>query len=156
MRRFIIASSVVLAVLVFSNFQSVAEARGKSGQGSVCPYSQGGYSKHTLTDKFFHKYRWIMESRDEIGLTDDQASDLKSLKHDFKRSIILVEAQIDVLALDVRSAMHQNPIDVAAVNALVDKKYDLKKTKAKSSVEAVAKLKPMITAEQCATLKRKK
>ena len=157
MRRLIIIATLVMSVLVFSNIQSVAEASySRSGCSDPnCPYSKGGRSTYTMTDKFFDKYQWIMNSRDKIGLTDDQVSNLKSLKHEFKKGIILKEAQIDVLALDIKSAMHQNPIDVEAVNALIDKKYDFKKAKVKSSVEAIAKLKSMITAEQWTQLKSK-
>jgi len=152
MRRFITItlSTLVVSVFVLASLQPIAEASyTKSVCGnSNCPYAKGGRSSYTMTDKFFNKYQWIMDSRSEISLTDDQVSNIKSLKHEFKKDIILLEAQIDVLALDIKSAMHQNPIDVDAVNALVDRKYDLKKTKVKSSVEAIAKLKSEITPGQ--------
>ena len=49
--------------------------------------------------------------------------------------------------------MWQNAIDTEAIDALIDKKYEIKKEKAKSMVGAYAELKGILTAEQKDKLK---
>ena len=49
--------------------------------------------------------------------------------------------------------MHGEQIDTGAIDKLIDKKYDLKKEKAKSSVRAYASVKGLLTSEQKSKLK---
>ena len=60
---------------------------------------------------------------------------------------------IYIIAIDIKSAMWEDTIDVNSTNALIDKKYDLKKEKAKALVAAYAELKSMLTDEQQKKLK---
>ena len=63
-------------------------------------------------------------------------------------SVVLGGHQIEVVALDIKAALWQEEVDAAAVNKLVDKKYELKKAKAQALVSAYAELKSMLTKAQ--------
>jgi Spy/CpxP family protein refolding chaperone len=58
------------------------------------------------------------------------------------------KAEIKVITVDIQSHLKQKKIDAAAVNALIDKKYDLKKAGSKTLVDAYAQLKTVFTDPQ--------
>ena len=49
--------------------------------------------------------------------------------------------------------MGEDTMDTAAINALIDKKYELKKEKTKNTIKALSDIQAMLTAEQKKTLK---
>ena len=106
-----------------------------------------------LDDKFFYKASMILKNKKELGLSDKQISDLKSLKLDTEKNLVMKKAELEVLSLDIRSKLMDETIDTKEVNALIDKKYDLKKEKEKSLVTAFAALKNILTDEQKKALK---
>ena len=58
------------------------------------------------------------------------------------------EAEIEVIGVDIKAKLWEDPIDVQAINALVDKKYDLKKEKTKYLIATCAALKGILTDSQ--------
>ena len=122
--------------------------------GGKCSAGGGGYQKGGGLDQMFcMKAHFILANQEELGLTDDKVAAIKALKVDTKKSLIKQNADIEIAAIDIKSALHQNPIDTAAVNKLIDQKYELKKAKAKTLVDALAKLKGMLTQDQYNKLK---
>ncbi len=118
----------------------------------------GGKShKHTghgdIKEKFFYKAHLILENQPMLNLAEEQMTKIKTLKLDTKKAMIRQDAEIEVVKIDIHSQLWQDPIDVKAVNALYDKKYELKKAKARTLVEAFANLKNFLSAEQKTKLK---
>lgn len=111
------------------------------------------YKKSSLSCKFICKAHVILKNKDELGLTDGQVEKVKELKLNTKKELIRTDAEIKIMALDIKAGLYQEAVDAKAVNALVDKKYDLKKAKAKSLVSAYAELKGILDEEQMAKLK---
>ena len=101
-----------------------------------------------LEKKFSHKAYLILANEEKLGLSDGQVSKVKELKMNTKKDLIRTDAEIDILALEVKAEMWKDPIDTNAVDKLIDKKYDLKKEKMKSLVTACAALKDILTKEQ--------
>ena len=87
------------------------------------------------------------------NISDEQVKKIKGLKVSTKKDLIRKKADIDIVALDIKSALWEDEVDLATVNALIDRKYDLKKEKAKSLVAAYAALKGILTEEQRDKLK---
>lgn len=130
---------------------SAQAGHGKGGDcGKSCPFGKmkGQDKKDGLDGKFLYKAHFILENAEGLGLSDKQKEEIKKLKMDTKKNLIRQEAEIDILALDIEQKMHGSSIDTKAVNELIDQKYELKKAKAKSSVEAIAKLKQSLSDEQ--------
>ena len=113
---------------------------------------KGGYYS-SLECKFFKKAKLMLSYKEELGLSDEQIKKIKALKLETEKSLIKTDAEIDVIALDIKAEMWMDPLDTNAVNKLVDKKYELKKGKAKSLVAAYAELKGILTEEQKAKMK---
>jgi len=159
MKRLLTITIVGVGLLTFCFLTLNVEAfSGKrcsySKQGSS--YGGGDHQKSHISDSVFYKAGMLMAAKDEIGLTDTQVDKLKTIKLDFKKSLVRLEADIEVLGLDVKKGLYENPIDVAAVNALIDQKYAIKKAKAKASVQALADVKSVVTDEQWTKLKELK
>ena len=102
----------------------------------------------SLDKKLYMKAHFLLKNEKELGLTDAQVEQIKNLKYETKKDIIKRKAEIDVLAVDIKRALWADTIDTDAINALIDKKYELKKAKAKTLVSAYAKLKATLTDEQ--------
>ena len=119
-------------------------------------YAESGKMKDMSGDmegQFCQKAMMIVKNQEELGLSDDQAKQIKDLKMATKKDMIRKKAEIDVIALDIKAGLWEDEIDVASLNSLIDKKYELKKEKAKSLIAAYASLKGMLTKEQQKTLK---
>lgn len=103
--------------------------------------------------KFFCKAHMILKNQDELGLSDKQVEEIKSLKIETKKDLIRKNAELNIIALDIKSAMCGKQINTGAINKLIDKKYDLKKEKEKASIGAYATVKGILTSEQKDKLK---
>lgn len=127
------------------------------GHGMMMGKMKGGdkscHRDGNFEDEFCDKAMMILKSQEELGLSDEQVKKIKDLKMLVKKDLIRKKADIDILAIDIKSAMREDVIDVNAVNALIDKKYEIKKEKAKSLVAALAVLKTLLTEEQRKKLK---
>ena len=131
--------------------------------GKQCSYSKyrhadksSGHQKTDIRDMAFYKATLLMKHKDEIGLTDAQVDQIKDIKLNFTKSLIRFEADKELLAIDIKNGLYERPIDVAAVNALVDQKYEIKKAKTKASVQALADIKNVVSDDQWTKFKEVK
>ena len=106
-----------------------------------------------ISDKFFKKAYLILDRYGELQLSDEQISKIKQLKNEVKKELIRKDADLEVLNIDFRSAMHQANMDVKALNALADKKFDVQKKKMKFFIKSIADLKGILNEEQLTKLK---
>ena len=116
--------------------------------------SRKGYYHGDLKDKFFRKAHFMLENSDELGLSDEQTGKIIQLKIETKKNLIRQEADIAIAAIDIKSKLMEDKIDVDAVKPLIDKKYAYKKAKAHSLVDSFSKLKATLTDEQRQNLHR--
>ncbi|MBF0216589.1 MAG: Spy/CpxP family protein refolding chaperone [Candidatus Omnitrophica bacterium] len=148
---------VFLALIAFLfSMTTVHSFAGGYGKGS-CQCDCNGGSKcdaePTLEDKFMCKVHMIYGNMDELALTAEQQTALKDLKIGFKKDMVRKEAEIEIMAIDIKSKLWEDKIDTKTVNELVDKKYEIKKEKTKNTVKAMADLDAILTAEQNAKIK---
>ncbi|MBU1863335.1 MAG: Spy/CpxP family protein refolding chaperone [Candidatus Omnitrophica bacterium] len=115
---------------------------------------QKGHQDKGIEDTFYHKAHTIIMNQEELVLTDEQIAEIKALKLQTKKKLIREKAEIEIMGLDIKAALWEDTIDVTAVNALVDKKYERKKEKTKTLIAAYAQLKNMLTEEQKLSLKK--
>lgn len=132
---------------------TVASSSAFSGECPMCKskmtdtYKKSG-AKMSFEDKFSRKIHSIISNSDEIGLSAEQLEKIHALKYGVKKNIIKNNAEIDILALDIKEALGKDDIDTGAVNSLIDKKYAIKAQKTKEIVAACANLKTILTKEQ--------
>ena len=116
----------------------------------------GGQAKEDWASMIMMKAHCLISHQEELQLSDEQVAKIKDLKYNIKKALISKDAEIELVAVDIKQAMWQDAIDIAAVNALVDKKYALKNEKAKMLVAACAQLQSILTDEQKKELKQLK
>lgn len=136
---------VVFAAVILISFAMVS--------GQVYAGGKGCGKKQGLDDKFYKKAHMILMNQEELGLTDDQAKQIKDLKINTKKSVIKTNAEIELITLDAKVLLYEDKIDTKKLDALIDKKYDIKKEKAKTLVQSMATLKGFLTPEQMSKLK---
>ena len=96
-------------------------------------------------DKVEAKAHMILMNKDELELADEQVDKVKAAKRKAKKDLIKQNAEIEIIALDIKAKMWDEVVDTEAINTLIDKKYELKKEKAKSLVASYAELKSILT-----------
>lgn len=119
----------------------------------TCFAFEGKEDRGKDEDKFFKKFHLILENKDMLNLSEDQMQKIMDLKINAKKDVIRNNAEIEIVGLDIKVELKKDKIDLKAVNKLIDKKYDLKKNKAKALAQAYAKLKDILTPEQLAICK---
>lgn len=127
----------ILAMVTTASFAYDKEC--KKSKGSEC-----------RVDKKAHM---LLKNQDELGLSDAQVKQIKEIMLVSKKGKIKQSAEIEIIVLDIKSAMCEDDVDTKAINALIDKKYELKKVAAKSSIAAYAELKSILTEKQRDKLK---
>ncbi len=131
----------LLALSIFICFPLMAMAQGcQKGKGS----GQGcGFEK-----KLFCKLHLVLVHQEALGLTAEQVSKIKKLKMSTKKDSIKNEADIDLITVDIKAKLCEENICQKSVGKLIDKKYDLKKEKAKAFVSAFAEMNNLLSDEQ--------
>lgn len=109
---------------------------------------KGGKDKKSLECKIYYKAKYMLKNEEELGLTDKQVKQIKEIKHGVKKELIERNAQIDLVKVDIKIHLYGEKINVNEVNKLIDKKYSLKKEKAKYLVKAYAELKDILSDKQ--------
>lgn len=119
----------------------------------ACSYSQAYANEHyqkkdDMEGMFFKKIHAVEENQEELGLTEDKIQAIKKLKIETEKNLVKQDADIKIASIDLTAKMQEYPIDVTAVDKLIDQKYELKKSRAKDLVDAIAKVKGSLTKEQ--------
>jgi len=123
---------------------------GKDGVGPQYGKMARGMDKDNI---FFYKAHFVMENAAELGLSNEQIEKIKTLKYGIEKNSIKKDADIMILALDIKEALGKDETDINAVNALIDQKYALKAQKAKEEMDACVSLKKILTPEQLKKMK---
>lgn len=112
-----------------------------------------GKGKSDLASKLCRKAHLAVKNADELGLSDEQVDKIKDLKLATKKDVIKKKADIELIILDIKSMMCDDTINLDEINKLIDKKYEIKKAKAKSLVGSYAAFKNILSEEQQDKLK---
>ena len=116
-------------------------------------YGKDKKKSFNLEEKFSYKSHLILGKKQELDISDEVVDKIKALKLNIKKALIRKNAEIQILALDIKSEFTKDTKNVDKINKLIDRKYSLKKEKTKSLVSAYSDLKDMLTKEQKDKLK---
>lgn len=143
MKKFVTA--LLITFLAFPAASSYADhGRSSEGKGEYqCP----------ITEKFMKKAHFILENKDEIGLSEEQAKTIQALKLKVKKGAIRQGADLEMLMLDVEGKMMEDQVDVEGISAMIDEGFGLVSDSTKEVVSDYAKLKATLTPEQMTKLK---
>jgi Spy/CpxP family protein refolding chaperone len=125
---------------------SVKGGQGHMGRGCCqgqCP----------VAGKVLKKAHMALEHRADLGLTDDQVKTISDLKLKVEKDGVAQNAEKETFMLDLSAKLKEDTVDVAGIDALIDKNFASMSTAIKSNVDAYAKLKSVLTPEQQKKLK---
>jgi len=109
--------------------------------------------RQSLDGKVLKQLQLAIEYQDALEASDSQIEKIRELKIRLKKDLIQRKAAIDLIGVDIKSKLWADDIDRKDINELIDRKYELKKAKAKSVVEAWIELKDILKDEQEEKLK---
>jgi len=139
---------ILVAIFALAGTQLYAKHSGGGYHGKSSCGGKGYHHDASLESKVFMKGHFLMMNQDEIGLTDEQIDKVKSIKMATKKNLILQDANIAVLKIDIRGMMKQDPVPMDEIDALIDQKYSLKSDRAKMLVSAYVDMKGVLSDEQ--------
>jgi len=119
----------------------------------ACPKSSKGDKKSCKMTKIKDKVKMLWLHKNYLEITDEQIEKLKGIKHSTIKDIIRAKADVEIIAVDVKSALWEDKIDLGNVNKLIDSKYDAKKKIAKAYVTALAGIQDVLNDAQNAKVK---
>lgn len=161
-KKLIVISAVFLFLVAGFYPQAQAKHMGwfhKGGDCAQCCSKMGrgmqghGSSGCPIKDKFFAKVGFLKDNSKAIGLTDAQMTQIKDLKISTKKSLIKQDADIQILGIDIMSALKSDTIDVNALDKMIDQMAALKAGQGKTLVASYAQLKSILTPDQKAKAK---
>jgi len=126
-------AALVLGIL---NSAGMAQARSYSGQSDF------------INEKFLQKQRRILKYKEELGLNLKQIEKIEALKINLEKEMVLIDAKIEVVNIELRSLLSRDETDIKTVNDLIDQKSALEETKAKAQAMAYVNLKEVLTPDQ--------
>lgn len=141
MKRLLLSFLLITGLLVLSPLYAQA-----------CQKHEKGEKNKSQISELKEKVQMLWAHQEHLGISDDQMAKVKGLKHEAIKEIIRLKADIDIAALDIKSAMHEKSIDLDKVNKLIDQKYSAKTRIAKAYVKALSDIQSTLTDEQRAKL----
>lgn len=97
---------------------------------------------------FFRKAHMIETHQNELGLPAEKIKAIKNLTVETKKTLIQQHAEIEIASVEMEAKLHEDHIDVEALNPIIERKYEMKKNKTKTLINAIAQLKNMLTEEE--------
>ena len=106
-----------------------------------------------IIQKIMKKAHFFLENKDEMGLSEEQVTKIKTIKMDAKKSAIHMGADMQIFEMDLKSKLDESNMDVEGIDAMIDESMAGMSKSAKGSVQAYADLKAILTDDQMAKAK---
>ena len=131
--------TAVLLCMCFVLFSSgLVEAGSKAKESGGCKI----YNKICSNSKI------IMNNSEKLGISDAQREEVRKMKYETKKNKIKACADIKLAGVEISEALWKEKVDIDKVNALIDKKYQMKAQLKKDMVGSYVALNEMLTTEQ--------
>ena len=143
MKRKILFSAAVVVLLLSANAFADHRSHGYGGH----------HGSEKLDKKFFWKLHFLLEHKEDLGLSEEQIQKITAKKFDVKRVLIETQSQKDIAMLDIYQELHSDKPSMEKMNASVDKKIEAKRLAAKTLVEAFVETKKILSSDQLAKSK---
>lgn len=149
MKRWVVLS--LFAGLLALPFSNVAYANhGGCHKSQSCCSGDEGYSHGKTSEKcpILEKAHFLLQNKEELGLSEDQIKKIWDLKLNLKKEGIRKKAELKVLEVDLMAAMKSENWNDDAIHKIIDQKFDLKKQMMKAGVAAKGQLLSILTDDQ--------
>lgn len=123
---------------------------GMSGKDACASHAS---SPCPIAQKFCKKVCWVLEHKEELGLSDEQVARIKALDLEVEKNSIRGMAEMQIFALEIENRLSQDVVDVQALESMIDSGMAGMALGAKATIKAYAELKSVATPEQKAKAK---
>ena len=106
------------------------------------------WKNNNSSSKFINKFEIILEASEQLKLSDAQIDKIEDEKISAQKALIMANANIESIALDIKVQLNKDKINMKTINKLIEEKYELKKNKNKRQVGAYARIKDILSKEQ--------
>lgn len=170
-KRLFLPSFLAAAVLAFAALPALA---GHDGTGKSCPLSgqkqagcdhamgkscgKGGCQKSAgcsreksmcpIAAKVCKTACWLLKHESDLGLTQEQVAKIKSIDLEVEKGNVRSMAEMKTFMLDANNLLEQTPLDVASLEALIDKGMAGMAAAAKVNIKAYSELQSILTEDQ--------
>lgn len=152
MKRMMLTTLILLAMTALAGTLSAQPGPGKCG-GS-CDGPRHGQHFDGPGGQFGHPgMMGLMRHADDLGLTEEQQSQLEGLQSQFAKERIDLEAELKKAQIDLHQLMKADNPDEMAVSSAIDRTTKLRGDLAKMRFRHHQKVKGILTAEQLKKLK---
>ncbi|MFQ5900867.1 MAG: Spy/CpxP family protein refolding chaperone [Thermodesulfobacteriota bacterium] len=117
-------------------------------QGTGGKHSGGMGQYGMMGGKHHAGYESFLKMKDKLGLSGEQVARLKALKSETKKQTIRIKADLEILQIELYDLLHQDEVDVKAVDAKVEERGELKTEMYKVSIHAKLEAQNILTPEQ--------
>ncbi len=143
MKKVLIAGLVVSGLIMASPTVASACPNQKS-QCSKCAEK----SRTCKISKLKKKIGLLWENKEDLGLKDGQLDKIKDIKHASTKKLIQLKADIEIVMVDLKSAMYVDSIDVDSVNKLIEAKYAAKEEASKTFIKSISDIQQVLSKDQ--------
>jgi Spy/CpxP family protein refolding chaperone len=120
---------------------------GKHGYGKGHGYSRhGGHGSHSGHGK--DPFRHVLKFAKSLGLTDAQISQIKSVKFEFTKEKIMLNAQHQIAHMELDRMVHSGEVEESKMRAIADRISEIKSKSIHGMVDAKIDLLKLLTPEQ--------
>lgn len=158
-RKMKISVVLLCACLIFPG---VSHAKGYYGRGEEEKCMKKGFMhmgmgmgecKMDAEAKLFSKICFILSNAEELGITDAQKDQIAAEKIRIKRMLLKKDADIKLAALDIKEQLMKDKVDMNVIDPLLDRKYTLKKEKAKEIIMSCVNINNILSSSQLTKMK---
>ena len=102
----------------------------------------------SLKDACYMELMSLYKNAKELKLTDEQLKTIKDKKYEIKRQHIQLDAQMELVKLDIKKEFSSDAPNQTQIDALIDNKVELKRTLNKAFAKAIVDARTLLTPEQ--------
>lgn len=132
----------ILSIIATCSLVLLAQVPPAASQGL------GQITPNYIKGRFDQEQRRILRYEEVLGLSSRQVDKIKTLKLNLEKEMVLMDARIEVIDIDLRSMLGQRRIDMNKFKKLLTEKYDIEKKRVEGQATAFAGLKELLTEQQ--------
>ena len=145
-------SLLVIAIFMNAMFLAGNTARAQEGMMHRCmkgeKHQAGMECCRMMECEHREGHEFFLGMKDKLGLSKEQVSKLSALKNESKKQTIRIKADLEILRIELQDLLHQDKVDVKAVDGKIEKMGELQTKMHKAHVHAKLDAKSILTPEQ--------
>ncbi|MDD3088456.1 MAG: hypothetical protein PHT95_00725 [Candidatus Omnitrophica bacterium] len=150
--RISVKISSIFSLISLLVILSAAGGHAYAGQTYTWPKSSKrdfvGNLKDPLEIKFFKVVNRVLDQKNRIALTGDQAMKVRNLSGELRLRLIEIDEDIETVTVSANTLMWEDPFNVEGINLIAAEKHSLTEKRNAAVISSFNQLKMILTTEQ--------